>query len=77
VRDLRTSGPDAVQGVRSMQAAAALRPLDDGGGAGAAGPVPDEPPVNVPMVKDAHDKVGRNDPCWCGSGKKFKLCHGR
>ena len=23
-----------------------------------------------------HDKVGRNDPCWCGSGKKFKKCHG-
>ena len=22
------------------------------------------------------DKVGRNDPCWCGSGKKFKKCHG-
>jgi preprotein translocase subunit SecA len=22
------------------------------------------------------DKVGRNDPCWCGSGKKFKRCHG-
>ncbi len=21
-------------------------------------------------------KVGRNDPCWCGSGKKFKRCHG-
>ncbi|MCU1495124.1 MAG: preprotein translocase, SecA subunit [Acidimicrobiaceae bacterium] len=21
-------------------------------------------------------KLGRNDPCWCGSGKKFKLCHG-
>ena len=21
-------------------------------------------------------KVGRNDPCWCGSGKKFKNCHG-
>ena len=21
-------------------------------------------------------KIGRNDPCWCGSGKKFKLCHG-
>ena len=21
-------------------------------------------------------KVGRNEPCWCGSGKKFKLCHG-
>jgi preprotein translocase subunit SecA len=23
-----------------------------------------------------HQKVGRNDPCWCGSGKKFKRCHG-
>src|SRR5205823_9067 len=23
-----------------------------------------------------HQKVGRNDPCWCGSGKKFKKCHG-
>ena len=23
------------------------------------------------------EKLGRNDPCWCGSGKKFKLCHGR
>jgi preprotein translocase subunit SecA len=24
----------------------------------------------------SHDKLGRNDPCWCGSGKKFKKCHG-
>jgi preprotein translocase subunit SecA len=24
----------------------------------------------------AEKKVGRNDPCWCGSGKKFKKCHG-
>jgi preprotein translocase subunit SecA len=24
----------------------------------------------------ANEKVGRNDPCWCGSGKKFKKCHG-
>jgi preprotein translocase subunit SecA len=22
-------------------------------------------------------KVGRNDPCPCGSGKKFKACHGK
>jgi preprotein translocase subunit SecA len=22
-------------------------------------------------------KLGRNDPCWCGSGQKFKRCHGR
>jgi preprotein translocase subunit SecA len=24
----------------------------------------------------AHEKLGRNEPCWCGSGKKFKKCHG-
>jgi len=24
-----------------------------------------------------HRKIGRNDPCWCGSGKKYKKCHGR
>jgi preprotein translocase subunit SecA len=28
------------------------------------------------VVKDEHDKLGRNDPCWCGSGKKYKKCHG-
>jgi preprotein translocase subunit SecA len=27
-------------------------------------------------VKDEHEKIGRNDPCWCGSGKKYKKCHG-
>jgi preprotein translocase subunit SecA len=25
---------------------------------------------------DEHEKLGRNDPCWCGSGKKYKKCHG-
>ena len=25
----------------------------------------------------AEDKVGRNDPCPCGSGRKYKKCHGR
>ena len=25
---------------------------------------------------DATEQLGRNDPCWCGSGKKFKKCHG-
>jgi preprotein translocase subunit SecA len=28
------------------------------------------------VVKGEHDDIGRNDPCWCGSGKKFKKCHG-
>jgi preprotein translocase subunit SecA len=34
----------------------------------------------MPVVEQRHvdpDKdVGRNDPCWCGSGKKYKRCHG-
>ena len=25
---------------------------------------------------DEHEQLGRNEPCWCGSGKKFKKCHG-
>nr|MBA3243809.1 preprotein translocase subunit SecA [Actinomycetota bacterium] len=28
------------------------------------------------VVNDETKQVGRNDPCWCGSGKKFKRCHG-
>jgi preprotein translocase subunit SecA len=28
------------------------------------------------QVVNEHRDVGRNDPCWCGSGKKFKKCHG-
>ena len=27
-------------------------------------------------VATADEKVGRNDPCPCGSGKKYKKCHG-
>jgi preprotein translocase subunit SecA len=30
----------------------------------------------APVVKSDQERVGRNDPCWCGSGKKFKHCHG-
>ena len=29
-----------------------------------------------PVVKNAQEQLGRNDPCWCGSGKKYKRCHG-
>jgi preprotein translocase subunit SecA len=37
--------------------------------------VMEAPPVEQRVVDDEH-QVGRNDPCWCGSGKKFKKCHG-
>jgi preprotein translocase subunit SecA len=33
------------------------------------------PPVEQRRV-DQNEQIGRNDPCWCGSGKKFKKCHG-
>ena len=29
-----------------------------------------------PQTAKAGPKLGRNDPCWCGSGKKYKRCHG-
>jgi preprotein translocase subunit SecA len=34
------------------------------------------PEVQTPVMRD-QPKVGRNEPCPCGSGKKFKQCHGR
>ncbi len=33
-------------------------------------------PVVEQRVVDSEHQIGRNDPCWCGSGKKFKKCHG-
>src|SRR5438034_8670015 len=32
--------------------------------------------VATQRVVSDREKIGRNDPCWCGSGKKFKRCHG-
>jgi preprotein translocase subunit SecA len=37
-------------------------------------------PAAVPMVQPVRrkfPKVGRNEPCPCGSGKKYKQCHGK
>jgi len=33
-------------------------------------------PVVEQRTVDPERNIGRNDPCWCGSGKKFKRCHG-
>jgi preprotein translocase subunit SecA len=35
-----------------------------------------EAPPRPATVRHSGPKVGRNDPCPCGSGKKFKFCHG-
>ena len=45
-----------------------------GGAAGAATAV--ATPLQQSQALNEHKDVGRNDPCWCGSGKKFKKCHG-
>ena len=45
------------------------------GGNGAPRVMPDGETL-APLVKAPTEKIGRNEPCWCGSGKKFKLCHG-
>jgi preprotein translocase subunit SecA len=34
-------------------------------------------PARNPQDPTSWGKVGRNEPCPCGSGKKFKHCHGR
>ncbi len=44
---------------------------DDGKAQAAA-----QPPPSQPMVRQAQ-KVGRNEPCPCGSGRKYKHCHGK
>jgi len=48
-----------------FSASAAPRPARTGGDDAA-----------VTTIRRDDPKVGRNDPCWCGSGKKFKKCHG-
>ena len=37
---------------------------------------PDDPPFLAPRASVSRTKVGRNDPCPCGSGKKYKKCCG-
>jgi preprotein translocase subunit SecA len=73
--------PSTTGGAASMAAAAraggggaatAEAPADNGNGRGAK-----EPVSNTPVVKSDWDKTPRNAPCPCGSGKKFKLCHGK
>jgi preprotein translocase subunit SecA len=47
-----------------------------GAGTATALATPPNPFTPQPQVVNEHRDVGRNDPCWCGSGKKFKKCHG-
>ncbi len=64
------SGGVAAQGAVAMAAAAG-----DPAAAAAAGEPEPMPHVEQRRVEES-EQIGRNDPCWCGSGKKYKKCHG-
>jgi preprotein translocase subunit SecA len=61
------AGSDAIAAAGAGGGAVATTAMS-GGGAVATGP--------RQIVNSERDNIGRNDPCWCGSGKKFKKCHG-
>jgi preprotein translocase subunit SecA len=82
---------DPVQGASLLEAMRGTIPADgngsgqelaqaasNGGGPGGNGAsrVMADGETLAPLVKAPTEKIGRNEPCWCGSGKKFKLCHG-
>jgi preprotein translocase subunit SecA len=75
------SGGHSASGSGAMAAAAQAAGLGAGsaqaafGENGVEGEAQTMPVVEQRVVDDEH-QVGRNDPCWCGSGKKFKKCHG-
>jgi preprotein translocase subunit SecA len=72
---LNYAGGHSAQGRDAIAAAA-------GGAATGVAEPEDEQTISplAPVVEtrrlDENEKIGRNDPCWCGSGKKFKKCHG-
>jgi preprotein translocase subunit SecA len=59
----------------ALALAAAAGGIEDGAYADDGAEVELMPQVEQRRVDEA-TQVGRNDPCWCGSGKKFKKCHG-
>src|SRR5213083_586605 len=71
VRQITESGPAEVDGANGAGRAAPRKRVGAPIGAAAA-------PAGVNAAAGApQHKIGRNDPCWCGSGKKYKRCHGR
>jgi len=61
-----------------LEEAAAMAGVPGGNGAqgGITNQLAEDGENQVPIVKSEREKIGRNEPCWCGSGKKYKLCHG-
>ncbi|HEX9991830.1 MAG TPA: preprotein translocase subunit SecA, partial [Acidimicrobiales bacterium] len=76
VRDVTYSAPEdpSTAGGSSRMADAARA---HAAAEGREAPEEVEEQVNTPIVKSDWEKTPRNAPCPCGSGKKYKLCHGR
>ena len=72
VTNVSTSGPDDPSSAGNGMADAARA---QAAAEGTTVDIDDEI-VNTPVVKSDWDKTPRNAPCPCGSGKKFKQCHG-
>ena len=65
----------AAPAVRNVRESLGDEPVATPAGASAAGGgSPDGP---RPGYTPTGARIGRNDPCWCGSGAKYKKCHGR
>jgi preprotein translocase subunit SecA len=76
-RNLNTSGGHGLAGRDAIAAAAGAAVPAGAAEAGQMAAEAVEAPVAVETRRlDENEKIGRNDPCWCGSGKKFKKCHG-
>jgi preprotein translocase subunit SecA len=79
LRNVQYSSPEdpaSSGGAASMAAAARAGGASSGNG-GSESAEAKAPATNTPMVRSDWDKTPRNAPCPCGSGKKYKLCHGR
>ena len=80
-RPARRAAPVTLSGPSTAAAPSAFGAIRGGGGGAAAVAEPPRPGRTggddvVRQVKRDEPKVGRNDPCPCGSGKKYKKCHG-
>ena len=72
---VRENNPNSVQQERQQKAKVDVNKLQASRMAAAAAAGQGDKSKPAPMV--AEKKVGRNDPCPCGSGKKYKHCHGK